>query len=124
MPNANRPCYSLAVPWGLRFMSTATPALLSFPPRSLSQTERELFNEWLGSAGDIPLAFISQRRSDDPRMYLRIVIWLDAGGERVYTVHATSVGTGWLVAPFDQPSLANIYDTLRDALNSIRPALI
>jgi hypothetical protein len=109
---------------GLAIMSKATQALLSFPPRALSEPERELFSEWLSRAGDIPLAFISQRRSDDPRMYLRIVIWLDAGGERVYTVHTPSVGAGWLVAPFDQPSLANIYDTLRDALNSIRPVLI
>jgi hypothetical protein len=109
---------------GLAIMSKATPALLLFPPRSLSQTERELFNEWLGSAGDIPLAFISQRRSDDPRIYLRIVIWLDASEEGVYTIHTTSAGTGWLVGPVDQPSLTEFYDTLRDALNSIRPVLV
>lgn len=125
MPTSEPAVLSVGGPMGLAIMSKATmQALLSFPPRSLSQPERDLFSEWLSRAGDIPLAFISQRRSDDPRIYLRIVVWLDAGGEHVYTVHTTSVGTGWLVAPFDQPSLTDVHDTLREALNSIKNVLV
>jgi hypothetical protein len=105
-------------------MSKAPQALLSFPPRQLGTTERELFNEWLSRAGDVSLAYVSDRRSDDPRLYGRIVIRVDPDGEQAYTIHATSVGTAWLVIFLDQTADAEAYDTLRDALNSIRPVLI
>jgi hypothetical protein len=98
-------------------------ALLSFPPRQLGEAERALFNEWLSRAGDISLAYISERRSDDPRYYRRIVIWPSPQTKRI-TVHAPSTGTAWLVSSTDQPSHAEVHDTLVDALNSIRAVLI
>jgi hypothetical protein len=98
--------------------------LLSFPPRPLGPTERALLNEWLSRAGDIPLAYVSERQSDDPRLYRRIVIMTDPGKQLMYTVHAPSTGTAWLVSSPDQPSRTELYDTLRDALNSIRAVLI
>jgi hypothetical protein len=110
-------------PFDFVIMGKAPQALLSFPPRLLGATERELFYEWLSRAGDISLAYVSQRRSDDPRLYRRIVIRVDPDGERAYTVHTTELGTAWLVSSLDQPSDAQAYDTLRDALNSIRPVL-
>jgi hypothetical protein len=87
--------------------------------------EVELFKQWLGRAGDIPLAYVSERRSDDPRFYRRIVIRLDPAGTYIYTVHSPSAGTGsqWLVIPLGQPLNAEVYDSLRDALNAIRPVL-
>lgn len=114
---ADQPCYS-------QIMSKATQALLSFPPRELEATERELFDEWLSRAGDVSLAYVSDRRSDDPRFFRRIVIQVDPVGEQAYTIHATSVGTAWLVISLDQPANAEAYDTLRDALNAIRPVFI
>jgi hypothetical protein len=98
--------------------------LLSFPPRPIGPAERTLLDEWLGRAGDIPLAYVSERRSDDPRLYRRIVIAADSARQLAYAVHAPSTGTAWLVASTGQPSRAEIYETLRDALNSIRAVLI
>src|SRR5689334_5722998 len=88
----------VARPFGCVIMGKAPEALLSFPPRLLGPAERELFYEWLSHAGDISLAFVSQRRSDDPRLYSRIVIRVDPDGERAYTVHTTDSGTAWLVS--------------------------
>jgi hypothetical protein len=104
--------------------SNAAQILLSFPPRPLGDAERALFNEWLSRAGDISLAYVSERRSDDPRHYRRIVIWADPGGRPMCTIHAPSAGTNWLVTSTDQPTRVEIFDNLRDALNSIRAVLI
>jgi hypothetical protein len=90
-----------------------------FPPRQLGATKRELFDEWLSRAGDVSLAYVSDRRSDGPRLYGRIVIRVDPDGEQAYTIHATSVGTAWLVSYIDQLAYAEVHGTLRDALNSI-----
>ena len=98
--------------------------LLSFPPRPIGPAERTLLDEWLGRAGDIPLAYVSERRSDDPRFYQRIVIMPDPSMQLVYTVHAPSSGVAWVVSSPDQPSRTEVYDTLRDALNSIRRVLL
>jgi hypothetical protein len=97
--------------------------LLTFPPRQIGPAERALLNEWLGRAGDICLAYVSERRSDDPRLHGRIVIRADPAGQLVHTVHAPATGTAWLVSSPSQPTHAEVYDTLRDALNSIRAVL-
>jgi hypothetical protein len=47
---------------------TAVDILLTFPPRMLSPTEQALVEEWLRLAGDVPFAYVSQRRSDDPSL--------------------------------------------------------
>jgi hypothetical protein len=104
--------------------SSTVQALISFPPREITPLEVELFEKWLGRAGDIPLAYVSKRRSDDPRFYRRIVVRMDPL-RGLITVHAPSAGTEsqWIVSFLDQPYRADVYDSLRDALNSIRPAL-
>jgi hypothetical protein len=104
--------------------TNAANVLASFPPRALNPSERALFDEWLSRAADIPLAYVSGRQSDDPRLQHRIVIHMDPVAQPVWTVHAPSTGTAWLVGFFGQPSSTIIYDTLRDALNSIRAVLI
>ena len=99
----------------------AALALLSFPPRALNPSELDLFREWLSRAGEIALAYVSERRSDDPRFYRRIVVRIDRRREDVCTVHAPSTGTGsqWIVTFPNQPRDAELYESLRDALNSI-----
>ena len=98
-------------------------ALAAFPPRAITPLEAALFRQWLSRAGDIPLAYISERRSDDPRFYRRIVIKMDRDTEPVCTVHAPSVGSRWIVSYLGTPFNAEVYDSLRDALNSIMPVL-
>ena len=109
--------------------NSATDVLLSFPPRPIGEMERTLFNEWLSRAGDITLVYISDRRSDDPRFYRRIIIWPDPDKKLVYTVH--SAASAWLVSSTEQTgkvfrdrSHYEAYATLRDALNSIRAVLV
>lgn len=104
--------------------TNAANVLASFPPRALSPSERALFDEWFSRAADIPIAYVSGRQSDDPRLQHRIVIHMDPAGQPFWTVHAPSTGTAWLVSLFAKPSSAMIHDTLRDALNSIRLVLI
>ena len=98
-------------------------ALAAFPPRAITPLEVELLRQWLSRAGDVPLAYVSERRSDDPRFYRRIVMKMDPDGEPVCTVHAPSVGNQWLVSFLDRPNSAEIYDSLQDAPNSIMPVL-
>lgn len=102
----------------------AANVLSSFPPRPLAPSERALFDEWLSRAGDVPLAYVSGRESDDPRLQHRIVIHMDPTREEVWTVHAPSTGTAWLVGYIAQPSSIKIYNTLQDALNSIRAVIV
>ena len=52
----------------------AVDILLTFPPRMLSPAEQTLVQEWLELANDVPLAYVSQRRSDDPTFFGRVVI--------------------------------------------------
>ena len=43
------------------------------PARLLTPDERALVAEWIAGAGDIPEAYVSNRRVDDPALYHRIV---------------------------------------------------
>ena len=109
--------------WFRSMSNTAAQVLLTFPPRQIGPEEHALLNEWLGRAGDIPLAYVSGRRSDDPRFYQRIVIVADPTTQLRYTLHAPATASCWVVSSSDQPSHAEVYDTLLDALNSIRAVL-
>jgi hypothetical protein len=97
--------------------------LLAFPPRPLDEKEQALVDEWLALSGDVLMAYVSQRRSDDPRLYRRVVI---AGGPTPrpsHIVHAPSGAAGWLVTTVGPPVAVQVFDTLRDALNSVRQVL-
>ena len=102
---------------------TAADVLLTFPPRPLSPTEHALVQEWVGLAGDVPFAYVSQRRSDDPRFFGRVVIATGLDTKPSRTIHAPAGSTLWLVTSVDPPNRVWQFDTLRDALNSVRPVL-
>lgn len=77
----------------------------------------------MSRAGDIPLAYVSERRSDDPRLHHRIVIITTPNNPPTFTVHAPSVGDAWLVTQTGDLSKVEKFDTLRDALNRVRSVL-
>lgn len=102
-------------------MDRTNEVLRTFPPRPLNPDERELVGEWFAATGDVTSAFISERRGDDPAMYRRIVIALGPGREPSYLVHAPMGMSCWLVFVPRGDSEVHRFDTLRAALNFIRP---
>jgi len=102
---------------------TAADVLLTFPPRPLSPTEHALVQEWVGLAGDVPFAYVSQRRSDDPRFFGRVVIATGSDRKPSHTIHVPAGSVLWLLTSMGPPQSVRQFDTLRDALNSVRPVL-
>ena len=102
---------------------TAVDILITFPPRMLSPAERALVEEWLRLAGDVLFAHVSQRRSDDPTFFGRVVIATGPDTKPSHTIHAPAGSSLWLVTSMDPPNRVQQLDTLREALNSVRPVL-
>jgi len=95
----------------------------ALPPRPLRPEERDLLAEWLAAAGDVSKAFVSSRRSDSSAIYRKIVISVELDGEPTYLID-TPAGTDlWIVVQCRPVPDAYQFDSLRDALNFIRPAL-
>ncbi|HTW70556.1 MAG TPA: hypothetical protein VME47_11760 [Acetobacteraceae bacterium] len=94
--------------------------LRTFPPRPLNPDERELVATWLAATGDVASAYVSERRSDDPAIYHRVVVVLGPGPAPSYLIHAPSGVSCWLVTKLGEPAEVRRYDSLRGALNSIR----
>jgi hypothetical protein len=102
---------------------TAADILLIFPPRMLSSTEQVLVQEWRRLAGDVPSAYVSERRSDDPAFFGRVVIATGPDTKPSHTVHVPAGSVLWLVTSMGPPQSVRQFDTLREALNSVRPVL-
>ena len=98
--------------------------LLTFPPRPLSPDERAVLNTWLAATCDVASAYISERRSDDPAMYRRIVVILGPSRQPTYLIHAPSGLNCWLVMAVVGGNQVRQFDSLRAALNSIRPVFV
>lgn len=101
----------------------ARELLQTFPARPLAPHEHALVAEWLSCAGDITSAYVSERRSDDPAMYGRIVIAAGLNDRPTHLVHAPSDMACWLTFSITPYPRLQQFNTLRDALNSIRPVL-
>lgn len=94
--------------------------LRTFPPRPLNPDERALVATWLAATYDVASAYVSERRSDDPAIYRRVIVTV--GPERVpsFLIHAPEGISCWLVSAVGHGSQVRRYDTLQAALNSIR----
>lgn len=101
----------------------AGDVLRTFPPRPLNPDERALVATWLARTGDVASAFVSERRSDDPALYRRIVIGIGPEPKPSYLIHAPTGISCWLLTSVRQGSGVQKFDSLRSALNSIRPVL-
>jgi hypothetical protein len=95
--------------------------LRTFPPRPLNPDERALVEMWLSVACDVASAYVSERRSDDPALYRRVVVTLGPEPGPSYLVHAPAGISCWLVTSVGHGCEVRTFDTLRAALNSIRP---
>jgi hypothetical protein len=98
-------------------------AIGQFPARRLSPDEHALVVEWLAAAGDVISAFVSNRRSDDPALHHRIVITTGPDDGPSHYIHAPSGRDIWIVFASGPRTRVRRFQSLRAALNSIRPVL-
>ena len=94
-----------------------------FPPRLLRPDEKRLVAEWLASAGDVTCAYVSERRTDDPELYRRIVITLEGDGEPAYLIDTPAKTEDWIVVQCRPYPDVHRFDSMREALNFVRPVL-
>lgn len=99
----------------------AANVLMTFPPRPLTDGEREILRVWATEADDV-FAFVSERRSDDPAIYRRIVISRTSTGQRLYHIRPPQGHDSWLVVSAVEGEDVARCPTLRAALNFIKPA--
>jgi hypothetical protein len=98
--------------------------LQTLPPGHLRPGERKVVAEWLAAAGDIASAYFSGRKNDDPAIYRRIVIIEDTNSGPTFLIHTPANMKIWIVLRVGSPSEARGFDSLRDALNFVRPVLL
>jgi hypothetical protein len=101
-------------------MHIASSVLLTFPPRPLTDWERETLRGW-AEAVDGYTAFVAERRSDDPAIYRRIVIARRRTKQHAYTVHAPQGMDVWVVVSTTEGEDIGTFPTLRAALEFVRP---
>lgn len=94
-----------------------------FPPRPLTDGERAILLGWSMAAKDFT-AFVSERRSDDPAVYRRIVISRRAGNRRLYLIHSHQNSDHWIMVSAADREDVGHFPTLRAALNYISPVTI
>jgi hypothetical protein len=94
--------------------------LRTFPPRPLTDDERLLLLDWIQAAKGFS-AFVSERRSDDPAIYKRIVVSRRATKQYLYLIHAPTNSAGWIVLSAIKGEYVERFPTLRAALNYIEP---
>ncbi|HUB13464.1 MAG TPA: hypothetical protein VMB34_16060 [Acetobacteraceae bacterium] len=95
--------------------------LRTFPPRPLNPDERALVQAWLAIACDVASAYVSERRSDDPAIYHRIVVTVGPEPTPSFLIHAPAGLSCWLVQSVGGEPSVRRFDSLRAALNAIRP---
>ena len=97
--------------------------LRTLPPRLLRADERKLLADWLSAAGDIASAYFCERLSDDPAMYRRIVIFEEVNLGPSYLIHTPVSVDAWITLNVRHAPEVRFFDSLRDALNFVRPVL-
>ena len=99
----------------------AINVFLTFPPRCLGDGERQIVKEWLAAAPDIATAFVSERRSDNPAYFRKVVIIESGSRVPSFLVHCPNGTNLWLVSSLAEQDDVRQYPDLRAALHAIRP---
>jgi hypothetical protein len=90
------------------------------PPRPLTDKERLMVRAW-AEASSVHSAFVSERRTDDPAIYRRIVVLRRVTKRYLYLIHCPQGSNCWIVLSAVERDNLGYFPTLRDALNFIRP---
>jgi hypothetical protein len=97
--------------------------LRTSPPRPLTDDERLLLHDWIQAAQRFT-AFVSERRTDEPAIYRRIVVSLRATRQHLYLIHAPAEPAGWIMLSIATGEYAGRFPTLRAALDYIEPVAL
>ena len=89
-----------------------------FPPRPLSDGERQILFDWIGVAEEFS-AFFSARRDDPPDMYNRIVVSHRPTKRPLYFIHCSKDSDSWLMVSVNEGEGVGHFRTLRAALRHI-----
>jgi hypothetical protein len=89
-----------------------------FPPRPLSDGERQILLDWIGVAEAFS-AFFSARRDDPPEMYNRIVVSHRLTNRPLYFIHCSTDSGSWLMVSSNEGEGLGHFRTLRAALRDI-----
>jgi len=92
----------------------------SFPPRPVTDGERQVLLDWLSITDDVS-AFVSERRSDDPGIFRRIVVLRRATRKAMYLIHCPQNSNWWVLTSAIERENVGYFPTLRAALQFIRP---
>jgi hypothetical protein len=104
-------------------MQIASSVLLTFPPRALTDWERETLHGWAETADGFT-AFVAERRSDNPAIYRRIVIARRRTKQHVYTIHAPQGMDVWVMVSTTEGEDIGTFPTLGAALEFVRPVSV
>lgn len=94
-----------------------------FPPRPLTDGERAILLGWTLATKDFS-TFVSERRSDDPAVYRRIIVSRRVNNRRLYMIHAHQNSDYWIMVSAADGEDVGHFPTLRAALNFINPVTL
>lgn len=97
--------------------------LPTISPRPLTDDERQLLLDWARLAKSYS-AFVSERRSDDPAIYRRIVVFRRDTNQHLYRIHAGDNSNGWIMLSAAKGDVIERFPTLLTALNHIEPVTL
>src|ERR1700722_11406094 len=89
-----------------------------FPPRPLTDGERAILLGWTTVAKGFS-TFVSERRSDDPAIYRRIIVSRKGNNQRLYLIHSHQNSDYWVMISAADGEDIGHFPTLRAALNFI-----
>jgi hypothetical protein len=95
-------------------------ALRALPPRPLTDDERLLLRGWNKAATRLS-AFVSERATDDPAIYRRIVVSRRDTQQPLHLIHASTESAGWIMVAADGAGHFQRFPSLRAALDHLEP---
>jgi hypothetical protein len=115
------PCHDTGIPRRFTSMVDAVDNSVSTsPPRPVTDGERQILLDWVDATDDLA-AFVSERRSDDPGIFRRIVVHRRATKQRLYLIHCPQNSNWWVVTSAVERENVGYFPTLRAALQFVRP---
>jgi hypothetical protein len=97
--------------------------LWAVPPRPLTDDERLILRGWIRAATGFS-AFVSERATDDPAIYRRIVVSRRDTRQPLYLIHASTQSAGWIMVSADSAEHVQRFPTLRAALDYLEPIAV